>query len=94
MKVTELAVGVALVLGTTGTAWAALDLPRLRADATTVAARASCRTVDTAIVAYTVDHDAPPVEIAQVEPYVLGDVSGYRIAGGVAAGPGCARPAR
>ncbi|MFG1604610.1 hypothetical protein [Actinoplanes sp. NPDC049265] len=57
--------------------------------ASTVADQATCRAVDQAIVAYGSLHADPPRTIDDVRPYVRGDISRYRIAGGVAAGPGC-----
>lgn len=54
-----------------------------------VADRATCRTVESAIVAYIAVHDADPTSIRQLTPYVDGDIAKYRIVRGRAAGPGC-----
>jgi hypothetical protein len=58
-------------------------------NAQTVADKADCRTVDTAIVAYLAQNDVAPTTIEQIKPYVRGDISAYRIVHGLAAGPGC-----
>jgi hypothetical protein len=54
-----------------------------------VANEATCRTVDAAIVAYLAATDTPPTSVAQLAPYVKGDITAYRIVDGTAAGPGC-----
>ena len=54
-----------------------------------VAATASCRSVDAAIVAYITVNGKPPVSIKDLIPYVKGDITAYRIVQGVATGPGC-----
>ncbi len=94
MKLTELVVSLALATGTAGAMSTVLDVPALVAGATSVSERAGCRTVETAIAAYAAEHDAPPVRIADVRPYLRGEVSGYRVVGGVATGPGCVDPVR
>jgi hypothetical protein len=45
--------------------------------------------VDTAIAGFLAQTGTVPTTIAQLKPYVRGDISGYRIVGGLAAGPGC-----
>lgn len=89
MNLIELALAAALTAGAAVAASDALDLPVLRATAEAVASTATCRSIEAAIVAYTAEHDAPPADIAELEPYVRGDLSGYRIAAGTPAGPGC-----
>ncbi|MGA5302716.1 hypothetical protein ACPCHT_22495 [Nucisporomicrobium flavum] len=54
-----------------------------------VADQVSCRTVEDAITAYAAQYGSAPTGMAQLRPYVRGDVSAYRIVGGRAAGPGC-----
>jgi hypothetical protein len=54
-----------------------------------VASQATCRTVDTAIVAYVAVHDEAPKRIADLTDFVDGDITAYRIVDGLAAGPGC-----
>jgi hypothetical protein len=66
-----------------------MDPTGLERDARGVADQATCRSVDTAIVAYAALNDADPATIAQLAGYVKGDITGYRIVDGVAAGPGC-----
>ncbi|MFI7542680.1 hypothetical protein [Actinoplanes sp. NPDC049599] len=61
----------------------------ITATATTVASKASCRTVDQAIAGYVAQHDTLPTTVRQLEPWVRGDISAYRIVRGRAAGPGC-----
>jgi hypothetical protein len=45
--------------------------------------------VDDAIVAYLAARDVPTRTIADLGPYIRGDISAYRIEQGLAAGPGC-----
>ncbi|MCU7722702.1 hypothetical protein ODJ79_03145 [Actinoplanes sp. KI2] len=54
-----------------------------------VANQATCRTVNSAIAAYVALNDKAPVRITDLTEYVDGDITAYRIVGGVAAGPGC-----
>ncbi|MET0425166.1 MAG: hypothetical protein ABW046_14870 [Actinoplanes sp.] len=54
-----------------------------------MANQATCRTVESAIVAYVGVHDRPPASVAQLADYVDGDITAYRIVRGRAAGPGC-----
>ncbi|WP_245923482.1 hypothetical protein [Paractinoplanes atraurantiacus] len=61
----------------------------LKRNTQAVADRATCRTVDAAIVAYAGVNGASPASIAEVADYVKGDISAYRIVKGQAAGPGC-----
>jgi hypothetical protein len=81
----------AVTLGIAGLSYAALNtgVPAQKAQA--VADRADCRAVDTAIVAYLAVNDVAPTTVAQIQPYVRGDISAYRIVAGLAAGPGCPR---
>ncbi len=79
----------AVTVSIAGTSYAALNPDKLTADAQAVADRATCRTVDTAIVGFIAVNDADPTSITQLKPYVDGDISRYRIVGGRAAGPGC-----
>ncbi|MBB4690751.1 hypothetical protein [Paractinoplanes abujensis] len=51
--------------------------------------KATCRAVNSAIVAFAgVSGDAPK-SITELKGYLDGDISAYRIVGGKAAGPGC-----
>ena len=89
MNLTEAAVAAAVTVSIAGVSYAALNTGAVTNSATTVANAATCRTVDTAIVAYLAQHGAAPTRITQLRPYVEGDISAYRISKGVAAGPGC-----
>jgi len=45
--------------------------------------------VNEAIVAYVAINDRDPKSVDQLKDLVKGDISAYRIVGGMAAGPGC-----
>ncbi|WP_130507571.1 hypothetical protein [Krasilnikovia cinnamomea] len=66
-----------------------MDVQGLTRSAEAVAQRATCRAVDQAIVAYYAERDRVPQRLADIEPYLTGDISAYRIRDGRAAGPGC-----
>jgi hypothetical protein len=89
VNLTEVAMAAAITVSVGGGSYAALNIDGISATAHTVADRASCRTVDEAIVAYLAQHDTAPATITQLRPYVRGDISAYRIVRGRAAGPGC-----
>jgi hypothetical protein len=61
----------------------------LEEHARVVAAQADCRAVDAAIVAYVTVHERDPRSIHDLDGLLKGDISGYRIVDGMAAGPGC-----
>ncbi|WP_246595739.1 hypothetical protein [Actinoplanes auranticolor] len=69
--------------------YAALNTDRIGSTAETVASRASCRSVDQAILGYVAQHGTAPTTIRQIQPWVQGDIAAYRIVKGRAAGPGC-----
>lgn len=79
-----------LTVSVAGASYAALNPAKLEAHAQTVADQATCRTVDTAILGYLMTNGAEPTSVRQLDDYVRGDISRYRIVDGVAAGPGCA----
>jgi hypothetical protein len=79
----------AITMSIAGVSYAVANTGSLREAATTVAHQASCRAVDEAIVGYAALHDRTPTTIAQLRPWVRGDISAYRIVRGRAAGPGC-----
>ena len=89
VQMIEVAVAAAVTVSIVGASYAAFNSDALVGRAQTVADQADCRAVDAAIVAYATAHDSAPARIADVRPYVGGDVSAYRIVGGRAAGPGC-----
>jgi hypothetical protein len=89
VHLTHVAMAAAVTVSVAGVSYSAVKPERLENQARTVAAQASCRTVDSAIVAYIAVHDRQPVSIADLTGYVKGDISAYRIVQGTAAGPGC-----
>jgi hypothetical protein len=84
-----IATAAAITLSVTGASYAAFNTGALTQRAETVASAATCRSVDDAIVAYVGAQNAAPRRIADLAPYVRGDISAYRIEQGLAAGPGC-----
>jgi hypothetical protein len=89
VQITEVAMAAAITISLGGVSYAAFNTDAVTEKARTVATQADCRAVDTAIVAYLAENDAAPRQIADVERYVRGDISAYRIVDGLAAGPGC-----
>jgi len=85
----EVALAAALTVSVAGVSYAAFAPRELPGTAQAIADEATCRAVDTAIVGYITLHDHEPRSIADLKPYVKGDISNYRIVGGMAAGPGC-----
>jgi hypothetical protein len=79
----------AVTMGVAGVSYSALDPDALEAKAQVVADRATCRTVDSAIVAYVGVNGAEPSSVAELAGYVKGDITAYRIVNGMASGPGC-----
>ena len=91
MNITEVAMCAAITVSISGVSYAAVNTGGLTETAQTVADRADCRAVDAAIVAYVAQHERAPTRIAQLKPYVRGDISRFGIVGGLASGPGCRR---
>ena len=89
MHLSEVAMAAAITVSIAGVSYAALNTDRIRSTAETVASRASCRSVDQAILGYVAQHGTAPIAIRQIQPWVQGDISAYRIVKGRAAGPGC-----
>ncbi|BBH70881.1 hypothetical protein ACTI_75660 [Actinoplanes sp. OR16] len=79
----------AITVSVSGVSYAALNPEKIMGDVQQVADQATCRTVDTAIVGYEAVTGEAPTKIAQLRDYVRGDISGYVIKNGMAAGPGC-----
>ena len=79
----------AITVSVAGLSYVAFNPAVLTERAETVADQATCRAVDQAIVAYTAVNDAPARSVRDLQPYVKGDISGYRIVSGTADGPGC-----
>jgi hypothetical protein len=85
----EVAMAAAVTLSIGGVAYAALNTDAVTQPARTVASAADCRAVDTAITAYVAEWDRTPTTLDEIRPYILGDISAYRIVEGLATGPGC-----
>jgi hypothetical protein len=85
----HIAVASVVTVSIAGVSYAALKPKDLEAHARAVAARADCRTVDSAIVAYVAINDRDPRTIDDLRGLVKGDISRYRIVEGMATGPGC-----
>jgi len=79
----------AVTVSVVGVSYAAFNPDKAEKHAREVASRATCRTVDAAIVAYLALHDEAPRRIDDLTGFVDGDISAYRIVDGLAAGPGC-----
>jgi hypothetical protein len=79
----------AVTVSVAGVSYATLNPERTEQRAREVASQATCRTVDSAIVAYVAVRDEAPKRIADLTDFVNGDITAYRIVGGLAAGPGC-----
>ena len=79
----------AITVSVAGVSYAALNPDRLERHAREVASQATCRTVDSAIVAYVALHDETPRQVGDLTDFVDGDITAYRIVNGMAAGPGC-----
>jgi hypothetical protein len=91
VNLSEVAMAAAITMSIGGVAYATLNTEAVTQPARTVASAADCRAVDTAIVAYVADRDEVPTTLDEIRPYILGDISAYRIVAGVATGPGCAK---
>jgi hypothetical protein len=89
VQLIRLVVASCVTLSVVSASYSALKPDRLEAQARVVAARADCRAVDEAIVAYVTLHDRDPKTVRDLAGLVKGDISAYRIVGGTAAGPGC-----
>ena len=89
MNLPEIAMAAAITVSVAGLSYVAFNPGEATKSADSTAAAATCRAVDEAIVAYAGATGAQPRSIADLRPYVRGDVSAYRIVKGAAAGPGC-----
>lgn len=79
----------AITVSVAGVSYVALNPDVVMQSAEAVVNEAGCRAVNQAILGYTAAHDAPPRTIADVQAYVTGDISAWRIVAGTAQGPGC-----
>ncbi len=89
MHLTQVTVAAVVTLSIAGISYAALDSKVLERSAREVASRATCRAVDSAIIAYTGEHGSAPTSVRDLSGYLDGDISAYRVVRGRAAGPGC-----
>ena len=89
MKLIEAAVSAAIAVSVAGVSYVAFNSPSLTGNAEAVAEQADCRTVDTAVAGYLAQYGRAPEQITDLEPFVRGDISAYRMENGLATGPGC-----
>ena len=89
MHIHEVALAAAITVSIAGVSYVVFRPQETAGTAKKVADKATCRAVDEAIIGYLTVNDRAPRSIADLEPYVKGDISAYRIVKGVAAGPGC-----
>jgi hypothetical protein len=89
VQLIQLAVASAVTVSIAGVSYAALKPKDVEHKARVVAAQADCRVVDEAIVAYVSINNRDPRSVNDLRTLVKGDISAYRIVGGMAAGPGC-----
>ena len=79
----------AITVSVAGVAYVALNPDAVTQSAEIVANEAGCRAVEQAILGYVAANDRVPRTIADVQPFVSGDISAWRIVAGKAQGPGC-----
>ena len=89
MHTTHVVVAATVTLSVAGVCYSQFDTRATEQKARAVAEQATCRAVDSAIVAYAGVHGGPPASITDLTGYLKGDVRAYRIVRGQAAGPGC-----
>ena len=94
MHVSHLVVAATVTLSISAVCYSQFDTKKAEQQARTVAAAATCRSVDSAILAYVGVHGDAPTTVAQIAGYLDGDITAYRIVRGRAAGPGCSPAAR
>jgi hypothetical protein len=89
VTLTEMTMVATITLGTVASAAMTMDVPAMSKDAQATVSLANCRQVNTAILAFYAERQAQPTSLADVDPYVQGDISAYRVVRGKAVGPGC-----
>ena len=89
VHLTHVAVGAAVTLSVAAVSYSQLDVRAVEERARSVADQATCRTVDSAIVAYAAVNGEAPATAAALADLVQGDITAYRIVDGRAVGPGC-----
>jgi hypothetical protein len=85
----HVAMSAAVTLSIAGASYAALKPEHLERQAQQVADKATCRAVNSAIVAYVGVNGTGPASIKDLAGLLDGDISRYRVIAGRAAGPGC-----
>ena len=90
MRLIQIPVTAAVTLSVAAFSYSQYDMKTVEQQTRVVADKATCRTVDSAILAYVGIHGDAPKSITELTGYVKGDISSYRIVRGQAAGPGCA----
>jgi hypothetical protein len=89
VNLSEVAMAAAITVSVAGVSYATFNVDAVTGSAREVADRATCRAVYQAIVGYVAQNGTAPKTIEQVEPWVRGDITAYRIVGGDPTGPGC-----
>ncbi|MBU2664376.1 hypothetical protein KOI35_12805 [Actinoplanes bogorensis] len=89
MHASHISVAAAVTLSIAAVCYSQFDPKASEKQARVVADKATCHTVDSAIVAYVGIHGTAPKAISEITGYVKGDITAYRIVNGQAAGPGC-----
>ncbi|MDY7086853.1 MAG: hypothetical protein SYR96_17265 [Actinomycetota bacterium] len=90
MRLIHIPVTAAVTLSIAAASYSQFDARAAERQARSVAEKATCRAVDSAILAYVGVHGDAPETVRELAGYVKGDISSYRIVRGEAAGPGCA----
>ncbi|MCO8270014.1 hypothetical protein M1L60_05335 [Actinoplanes sp. TRM 88003] len=94
MHVSHIAVAATVTLSISAVCYSQFDTRKAEQQARAVADKATCRSVDSAILAYVGAHGDAPTTTAQLAGYLDGNITAYRIVRGRAAGPGCTPPPR
>ena len=89
MNLMEITVSLTVVLGASAAAVAAMNMPGLTEKAQMVGDKATCHAVRNAYAGYTTENGVPPKRIADIKPYLSGDIAEYRLTTAGVAGPGC-----
>ncbi|MBM2619994.1 hypothetical protein JIG36_31220 [Actinoplanes sp. LDG1-06] len=89
MHLTHITVAATVTLSIAAICYSQFDPKGSEQQARTAADKATCRAVDSAIVAYAGLHGEAPKAVSQIAGYLKGDITAYRIVNGQATGPGC-----
>ena len=90
MQISEVALAAAITVSIAGVSYAAFSPGELKEGTQVVADRATCRTATAAVLGYLAQHDTLPSTVADLKPFVDGDLTRYTIVNGKISGPGCA----